>query len=220
MSNDRESGDHTGVHRFSEGGTGGFGELLTVPEAVIYALSFDLQRTEKTIRKWCARGDVKTKKENTNNAFRYLIERESLDIKIKEELEIQKAHMNARANRSERVRQGANRSEPVQTSANTSELMAVLTDQLAIKDGQLAEKDAQISKFLEREKESNILIQQLSTIVQRFQLPSGQLGEGKSENGTEALRPDQDREMPILGNNIDNSNNEEADDDPNHHGVQ
>jgi hypothetical protein len=68
---------------------------LTVQDAVNYCQSEGLSRTPKTIRKWAMRshllepgaGDVVARSQDTENGFRWLIERSSLDVKIAQEIE-------------------------------------------------------------------------------------------------------------------------------------
>lgn len=72
-----------------------WGDWLTVQDAVTYCTSKGLSRTPKTIRKWAMRshllepgaGDVVARSQDTENGFRWLIERNSLDVKIAQELE-------------------------------------------------------------------------------------------------------------------------------------
>lgn len=66
---------------------------LTVPEAVAYCEARGLSRNIKTIRRWAARSlsrpenaEVTVREEDTENGFRYVIERQSMDRKIAQEL--------------------------------------------------------------------------------------------------------------------------------------
>jgi len=66
---------------------------LTVPEAVTYCEANGLSRNIKTIRRWAARSlsrpdneEVMVREEDTENGFRYVIEQQSLDRKITQEL--------------------------------------------------------------------------------------------------------------------------------------
>jgi hypothetical protein len=219
---------HEAVANLSEQvGTGaeGFGDWLTVQEAVAYCLSKGLSRTSKTVRKWAQRArdpesgtaEIVVKAQDTENGFRWLIERSSLDVKIEQEkqFEIRKdgdadsahlsaqvatgAHMSApvRAEEtttespstdkhpSEQVDAGAQvfspvslndqKVEPVSTRENTSaqvrtseaqdntQMIEFLMKQIDTKDQQLAVKDRQIESMLERDHETNILIQGLQT---------------------------------------------------------
>ena len=93
-------------------GPKGFGDWLTVSEAVTYCSIKELQRTPKTIRKWAHRShsdpenaDLVVRREDVDNGFRWSIERESLDRKIAQEHEFE-------ARREE---------EPVQTGSHPAE---------------------------------------------------------------------------------------------------
>lgn len=89
-----------------------FGDWLSVDEAVAYCSAQGLSRTQKTIRKWAARSfsipesaELKVRREDVDNGFRWVIERASLDVKIAQELEFEARR--AERNRSEPVRAGA-----------------------------------------------------------------------------------------------------------------
>jgi transposase len=206
-------------------GAEGFGGWLTVQDAVAYCLSKGLSRTAKTVRKWAQRArdpqsgtaEILVKAQDTENGFRWLLERSSLDVKIEQEkqFEVRKdgvadgehllakvatgAHMSApvRAEEtttespgtdkhlSEQVGTGAqaftpvsindHMTEPVSARENTSapvgtgasqdntQMIEFLMKQIDTKDQQLAVKDRQIESMLERDHETNILIQGLQT---------------------------------------------------------
>lgn len=167
-------------------------DWFTVQDAVTYCQAKGLGRTPKTIRKWAMRsqllepgaGDVVSRSQDTENGFRWLIERNSLDVKIAQELEFdarKKPEMFV-PNLLEPVATGADGVEAVQaneqakeqmgTSSNPSE--AVLTaphpdagyvtfleKQLDRAHQQIDVKDRQIDALLERDKETNFLIQGL-----------------------------------------------------------
>ena len=88
---------------------------LTVPDAVAYCEARGLSRNIKTIRRWAARSlahpesaEVTVREEDTENGFRYVIESESLDRKIGQELAF------------EARRTGADITAPVPTEPDTS----------------------------------------------------------------------------------------------------
>ena len=88
---------------------------FTVPEAVAYCEARGLSRNIKTIRRWAARSlahpesaEVTVREEDTENGFRYVIERESLDRKIAQELAF------------EARRAGSDTTAPVPTEPDTS----------------------------------------------------------------------------------------------------
>lgn len=70
------------------------GQWLSVKEAVVYCADRGLSRNEKTIRRWAERSikrpespEVQVREQDTGFGFRYMIEKNSLDLKIKQELE-------------------------------------------------------------------------------------------------------------------------------------
>ena len=62
-------------------GVNGFGQWLTVQEAVAYCLSLGLHRTSKTVRKWAQRArdpeagtaEMSEKAQDTENGLRWLM---------------------------------------------------------------------------------------------------------------------------------------------------
>jgi transposase len=193
MENNKLDGAHISEHVSTD--TEVFGQWLTVQEAVAYCLSKGLSRTSKTVRKWAQRArdpesgtaEISVKAQDTENGFRWLIERSSLDVKIEQEkqFEQRKDGEAGDANRSEQVATGMHLSvpvlveeqrtsevgttpdpsEPVQTVANqdNEQMLDFLMKQIDTKDQQLAVKDRQIESMLERDHETNILIQGLQT---------------------------------------------------------
>jgi hypothetical protein len=169
-----------------------WGEWLTVQDAVAYCLSKGLSRTPKTIRKWAMRsqnldgatGDVVSRSQDTENGFRWLIERNSLDVKIAQELEFEARKtpetfvpnllepVETRADETAQVPAKVQATEPVDTSAHPSETVQTLPHpdagyvtflekQLDRAHQQIDVKDRQIDALLERDRETNILIQGL-----------------------------------------------------------
>lgn len=169
-----------------------WGDWLTVQDAVAYCQSKGLSRTPKTIRKWAMRsqnldggtGDVVSRSQDTENGFRWLIERNSLDVKTAQELEFdarKKAEsfvpnllepvdtsaegveeVQVKEPAIEQVETGANPSEAVQTLPHPDvSYLAFLEKQLDRAHQQIDVKDRQIDALLERDRETNILIQGL-----------------------------------------------------------
>ena len=174
------------------------GPWLTVPEAVAYCAENGLSRNIKTVRRWAQRShanpenaEVLVHEQDTENGFRYVIERESLDRKIAQELDFEAQR--GQADRSapdptgpgtpgqalaEDVAQTQERADedtpaPVRTQPDTPvrklEVATIgddfLKDQITQKDRQIDElndqlrrKDEHVSAMLERDKETNILI--------------------------------------------------------------
>ena len=169
-----------------------WGEWLTVQGAVTYCQTKGLSRTPKTIRKWAMRsqnldggtGDVVSRSQDTENGFRWLLERSSLDVKIAQELEfdsrkkaesflpnllepvvtgadgVEAVQLNEQA--TEQVGTNANPSEAVQTLPHPdSAYLTFLEKQLDRAHQQIDVKDRQIDALLERDRETNFLIQGL-----------------------------------------------------------
>lgn len=63
---------------------------LTVKEASLHCFNMGLPRSTKSLRRWCAKEDVEAQKRQTNHGEKWFLGRESLEIKIKEELEFLK----------------------------------------------------------------------------------------------------------------------------------
>jgi hypothetical protein len=220
MENNNEMNVEGGASTSEPVGTGAhvFGAWMTVQEAVTYCMSKGLPRTAKTVRKWAQRsieavdgsGEVVVQRQDTENGFRWLIGRESLDVKIEQEKEliVRNEDEHGDANTSEPVRTGVHMfeqvgtgahmftqvpineqaNEPVRTHENTSEqagtgvhieskeIISLLKRQLERAEHQLDVKDKQIDALLERDRETNILIQGLQTSLTGVvnALPSGQ----------------------------------------------
>jgi len=138
-----------------------FPPWLTVDQAYAYAIEKDIPRTKKTFRKWCSRIDITCRKQDTQNGFRYLIDRASLDIKLTEEKEQQTAG----ENKSELVSTGTNQSEPVPMTKHNQEQINFLREQIAVKDDQIKIKDEQITQMLQSNRETNILIRDLHNML-------------------------------------------------------
>lgn len=226
----------TGSDRLEQVATGAhlFGDWLTIEEAVAYCLSKGLNRTPKTIRKWAQRSrdtnsvaEIKVKSQDTENGFRWLIERDSLDVKIEQEKQFAlrrssddgantSAPVPTGAHTSEQVATGAHPSEPVRTSSDdvmaggaadnssdgrnlrgdenpdaafkstdrnsSDEIVVLLKTELDRAHKQIDMKDQQISALLERDRETNILIQGLQSTLSNVAnaLPSGRRAESES----------------------------------------
>jgi len=63
---------------------------LTVKEASILCIEMNLPRSTKSLRRWCAKEEVEAQKRKVANTEKWFIDRASLEIKIKEELEFLK----------------------------------------------------------------------------------------------------------------------------------
>lgn len=155
------------------------GVWLTVNQAVNYCASLGLVRTNKTVRRWAHRSithpeaaEVIAQKQDTETDFRYIIERSSLDVKIKQELRFEAQSKPAdisqqdptSSNTSGQVHtppstekpeiDSANQSGDVQTGADTVGQVAVedagtgsISTSASLLHDQISEKDRQINKL-------------------------------------------------------------------------
>ncbi len=82
-------------------------EWLTVDEAFLACQQAGLDRTKKTIRSWARNEHLEAQKQTTPSGERWMVEKASLAVKIRAELEFQRP--------SELVQTRAHASEPVQT---------------------------------------------------------------------------------------------------------
>lgn len=157
------------------------GQWLSVNEAVPYCAQHGLHRNIKTIRRWAERSlkrpdeaEVKVREQDTGFGFRYMIDRDSLDLKIRQELEFEAkqkqpdttGHDQPRPEMPGPARDAVEPSDDARTSADTPgsdrvdpdtsadarrlEVRTIgddfLKEQVKAKDGQIAE----LSKQLER----------------------------------------------------------------------
>ena len=137
-----------------------WGEWLTVQDAVTYCQTKGLSRTPKTIRKWAMRsqnldggtGDVVSRSQDTENGFRWLIERNSLDVKIAQELEFEnrKKAETFVPNLLEPVVTGADGFEAVQPIEQAAE-QVVTSSNLSEAVHTLPHPDAAYLTFLEKQ---------------------------------------------------------------------
>ena len=208
MENHYETGAHMSEPVPASADT--FGQWLTVQEAVVHCLSKGLHRTPKTVRKWAMRSsnpesgsaEIVARAQDTENGFRWLIERASLDVKIAQEIEFDtrkhagKLEANifepvptsadmfgevlALETSVEPVGTGVHLSAPVPTSAHPNpDYLDLLKTQLDRAQQQLDVKDRQIDALLECDRETNILIQGLQTSLTKVveALPDGRRDE-------------------------------------------
>lgn len=177
-------------------------QWLSVADAVLHCHHRGLNRTAKTVRKWANRSaahpeeaEIKVRREDTENGFRWVIAQDSLDRKIDEELEFEArregepvqtdpdgfepVHTGAAMENNDEL--GAHPSEPVPTGSNefapvrsesVSDMATWMREQMAEKDRQIEKlnqqierKDEQIMTMLERDRETNLLINGLQTAL-------------------------------------------------------
>ena len=116
-------------------GAQGFGDWLTIAEAVAYCADKGLARTPKTVRKWAHRShlqpdnaDLVVRREDVDNGFRWTVERASLDRKIEQELEFEARR--AKENDTELVHTGAHPSAQVRGGDGTVEQLVARIEDL------------------------------------------------------------------------------------------
>lgn len=173
------------------------GQWVTVAEAAQICEDLGLSRDIKTIRRWAQRShsrpenaEVLVHEQDTPTGFRYLIERESLERKVAQELAFEanradadmpgQGHAgpdtlgvpNKRETAISPARTGPDTLGEDETEVRKLSVSTVsddfLKEQIAQKDGQIAQlnsqlerRDEQIMTMLERDRETNILIHTL-----------------------------------------------------------
>jgi len=65
-------------------------QWLTIKEATLHCHTLGLPRSAKSLRRWCAKFEVEAQKRQIGTGDKWFIDRESLEIKIQEELEFLK----------------------------------------------------------------------------------------------------------------------------------
>ena len=98
-------------------------KYLTVKEASLLCTDMGLTRTTKTIRNWARNGHVEASKQTTAKGFKYVLDKDSLEAKIKEELEYQAQTEASQTvpETSEPFRQQPEPSKPYRKGMETSE---------------------------------------------------------------------------------------------------
>ena len=93
---------------------------LTIKESSLLCLEMNLPRSTKSLRRWCAKEEVEAQKRQTSHGEKWFIERESLEIKIKEELEFLKHSEKPLPHLEQPAEQGSNLSGHERTGADVS----------------------------------------------------------------------------------------------------
>ena len=141
-------------------------KLLTVKEASLLCTEMGLTRTTKTIRNWARLGHVEASKQTTAKGFKYVLDKGSLEAKIKEELEFMAQTQASQTlsetsepiqklpEHSEPFRKGVESSEPFRTVPETpgNDNMKALNSQIQVLKIDVGWRDKLIEK-LERENE-------------------------------------------------------------------
>ena len=142
-------------------------EWLNIQECVAFGQSLGFYRTPKTYRKWAhtahqlgeEAGDITVRTQDTENNFRYLIERHSLEIKIKQELEFE---------RQNKVRTGSHASAPNEPALGGGE---VSTE--APPAEEVDKPDAPADEELNRLREENAELKLDNTVKTRLLVQAG-----------------------------------------------
>lgn len=156
---------------------------LTIEEAADRYAAAGHPRTIRAIQKYCARGDLECQKAETTFGQRYMITAASIARHIAQIIDVSQAPgrvqprtdasiRSLETSRETAVQSPASVREQPRTDAPDERYVAQLeTDnvflktQLAAKDTQLASKDSQIASLLERDHETNTLIQGLQRML-------------------------------------------------------
>jgi hypothetical protein len=162
---------------------------LTVDEAAARYEAAGHARTMRAIQKYCARGDLDCMKEETTYGQRYRITPESIVRHIEqiEQTSQAKGRDHSRPAASVRVLENETsterkddpsvREQPRPAAADDRYVglleseNAFLRDQIGRKDHQIEQRDTQIEAMIERDRETNILIEQLQRRIPMLAQP-------------------------------------------------
>ncbi|MBK8082340.1 MAG: hypothetical protein IPK28_00085 [Devosia sp.] len=164
---------------------------LTVPQATLLCAQSGLPRTIKTIRRWAQRSsenpdqpEIIAQKQDTENGFRWLIERNSLDVKIAQELEFDRRATEGQVRSPEHTSlTGPDIGAAVPPEGTTPDISTPLDDMsgqeradfsqrerfeadasiVEFLKKQIEVKDRQIESLMDRDRETNVLLQGLQS---------------------------------------------------------
>lgn len=181
------------ITELSDAGTspGMSGHWLTVPQATLLCAEAGLPRTIKTIRRWAQRSaenpdqpEIIAEKQDMENGFRWLIERNSLELKIAQELEFDRRATEGQVRSPEHMSPtGPDMSAAVPSQETTPDTSTPVDDMsgqeradsaqrerfeanasiVEFLKKQLEVKDRQIESLMDRDRETNVLLQGLQT---------------------------------------------------------
>ena len=165
------------------------GQWLTVQQATLLCAQSGLPRTIKTIRRWAQRSaenpdqpEIVTQRQDMENGFRWLIERNSLELKIAQELEFDRRAIEAQVGTPEHTSTTGpdiglavppqettpDTSAPVddmsgQERADAEQRERFLAEASIVEflKKQIEVKDRQIESLMDRDRETNVLLQGL-----------------------------------------------------------
>lgn len=165
---------------------------LTVEEAAALYEQAGHSRTMRAIQKYCARGDLDCIREQTTYGERFRITPASVTRHVEQIEQLSQANRRDRTRPDANVRTESNETEhsendqpsvreqprPAVADERYTEQLekenAFLRDQIGLKDRQIERRDNQIEAMIERDRETNIMIESLQ---RRIPLPEGRRGE-------------------------------------------
>ena len=178
---------------------------LTVEEAAALYETAGHARTMRAIQKYCARGDLDSIREQTTYGERFRITPTSVHRHIEQIEQLSQAHIRERPRPDAAVRiedaegeseknDSASVREQPRPDATTDRYViqlesenSFLREQINRKDHQIEQRDTQIESMIERDRETNILIEQLQRRIPMLPQP---------ERRGEEARPMPHTDMP------------------------
>lgn len=196
-------------------------EWLSVDDAYLACQKVGLYRTKKTIRSWCRHEHVEAMKQTTPTGERWMVDKESLGVKIRSELEFQSQNhqehpgsnpfepvqtkdepVRTSTNPYEQVRAGANQGEPApEASAQGKAEMDELRTQLRSLEIDKAVRDRQIEFLSQQNEEGQKSLLSQSRYIGHLETQVHQLGGKPDQRFLEAPvarepEPSQPEESP------------------------
>lgn len=149
---------------------------LDIREAEALLRELGIARTTRTIQRFCQRGELEARLVPTENGSRYIIRQNSIEAFADRFHEILPAggftpkteeHVSGSTNEPTNVRSTNSRSGTHMDQILTlkDEQISLLSSQLDTANKQIAIKDEQIGAMIERDHETNVLIQNLQQLV-------------------------------------------------------
>lgn len=160
---------------------------LSVRDAQVFLFSHGLPRNERSIRRYCNNGTLTCMKIDTATGREWVVQRDALEIYLHEQLQFiqQEGGSRTAADTS-----GHDRTEPDMSGQLPAPVNAIDTEtkdalvealrdalseareQMRKKDEQIEKQNAHITSMLERDRETNVLIQNLQRMVLHLQAPN------------------------------------------------
>jgi hypothetical protein len=172
-------------------------DWISVKDALIAFAAAGLPRNERSVRRYCRRGDlVCHRTENAQHQPQWRVSHTSLQLFLDQERSLS----GPRRTRPDAVgHDSAEHEQPTPAEiagdasghARTGPEASGRTDMLEFLIAQIGEKDTQINALLERDRETNILVQGLQRLVLALQMPNASEQE-RDRDAAEAPRWDGD----------------------------